>query len=156
MSNHEDDLEVQEPVDQQKEDESQKKGGTDNKHQLKDIDLSSIFVRNLDENTTEDDLKEYFKDCGNIVKVTLRSDKNTGTLYSYIQFQDQNSVEDALVLSEGIIRGKKILVFQKRTNLRNRGRGNRGGRGQPFQYITRGRYLYAEPIRGRGAYRGGK
>lgn len=35
------------------------------------MDMASIFVRNLEENTTEDDLKEYFKDCGTILKVLV-------------------------------------------------------------------------------------
>ena len=33
------------------------------------MDLASIFVNNLEENTTEADLRDYFKDCGVIVKV---------------------------------------------------------------------------------------
>ena len=41
------------------------------KYQLKDMDLSSIFVNNLEENTSEDDIREYFKDCGPIEKVDL-------------------------------------------------------------------------------------
>jgi polyadenylate-binding protein 2 len=36
---------------------------------LKDIDLTSIFVNNLEENTSEEDIREYFKDCGIIEKV---------------------------------------------------------------------------------------
>ena len=55
-------------------------------YQLNKIDLSSIFVNNLEENTTEEDLKEYFKDCGVIEKITIRNDKMTSLLYSYIQF----------------------------------------------------------------------
>lgn len=83
-------------------------GGPDTKHQLNQIDQASIFVRNLEENTTEEDLKEFFKDCGTIVKTTMRTDKITGTQYAYIQFQEVASVDDALVLSDGIIRGRKI------------------------------------------------
>jgi polyadenylate-binding protein 2 len=33
------------------------------------VDLKSVFVNNLEENTTDDDLREYFKDCGVIEKV---------------------------------------------------------------------------------------
>jgi polyadenylate-binding protein 2 len=33
--------------------------------------MASIFVNNLEENTTEEDLREYFKDCGAIQKVSL-------------------------------------------------------------------------------------
>lgn len=35
------------------------------------MDLASIFVNNLEENTTEADLRDYFKDCGTIVKVYM-------------------------------------------------------------------------------------
>lgn len=67
-------------------------------------------MNNLDENTTEEDLREYFKDCGTIEKVTLRMDKGYGFLYSYIQFTEPAAVEDAILLSEGMIRGRKIKV----------------------------------------------
>lgn len=85
------------------------------------MDLNSIFVNNLEENTTEDDLREYFKDCGNIEKVliipnikkiTLRNDKVTGMMFSYIQFTEAAAVEDALLLSDGMIRGRKIKVYK--------------------------------------------
>ena len=85
------------------------------------MDLNSIFVNNLEENTTEDDLRDYFKDCGSIEKVlniplnkkiTLRNDKVTGMMFSYIQFTDAAAVEDALLLSDGMIRGRKIKVHK--------------------------------------------
>jgi hypothetical protein len=63
-----------------------------------------------------------------------------------------------------MIRGRKIKVFKKRTNLRST-RGNPRGRAMSNLNINntnidmsmmqfRGRYSYAAPIRGRGTYRG--
>lgn len=86
------------------------------------MDLNSVFVNNLEENTSEDDIREYFRDCGaiekvkiylniSIKKITLRSDKITGLLYCYILFNSSNSVEDAILLSDGMIRGRKIKVI---------------------------------------------
>jgi polyadenylate-binding protein 2 len=82
----------------------------DKQYQLKPMDLTSIFVNNLEENTTEEELREYFKDCGTIEKITIRNDKMTGLLYSYLQFTEQAAVEDAILLSDGMIRGRKIKV----------------------------------------------
>ncbi|KAM3142010.1 hypothetical protein pb186bvf_005883 [Paramecium bursaria] len=142
MQQPEEDLEVNEQEEVDPKDEGLDKKAIDAKHQLKDMDLASIFVNNLEENTTEADLRDYFKDCGTIVKITTRADKFAGTMYSYIQFQDKNQAEDALLLHEGIIRGRKINVFQKRTNLRGRRRGARGDRGLSIYFFKYFQDLY--------------
>lgn len=42
-----------------------------------DPDSRSVFVKNVDFSADEQQLTEHFKECGEIVRVTIRKDKHT-------------------------------------------------------------------------------
>ena len=43
-----------------------------------DADERSVFVKNVHFKTNVQDLKEHFKECGNIVRITIPVDKASG------------------------------------------------------------------------------
>lgn len=110
----------------------------------------------MDYNATGEELNQYFQDCGTINRVTIMCHKATGQPkgFAYIEFKEQESVENAMILNDSMFRGRGLKIVPKRTNIpamyrsggysRGRGRFNRG------RFTTRG----WRGGRGRGRGRG--
>mmetsp|Transcript_22449 Transcript_22449/g.39778 ORF Transcript_22449/g.39778 Transcript_22449/m.39778 type:complete len:202 (+) Transcript_22449:403-1008(+) len=116
-----------------------------------DADKRQIFVGNLDNSVTLEELNDFFKSCGTVNRITILCDKFTGAPkgFAYMEFAEEEAVEVALGLNETEFKGKPIKVTRKRKNVPRhmlRGRGGYRG-GQPY----RGR-----GYRGRGGYRGAR
>lgn len=64
-------------------------------------------------------IEELFQDCGIIKRITLLYDRNTGAPkgYGYIEFESPAFREKALQLNGAELKGKKIAVSRKRTNI---------------------------------------
>ncbi|EAR98651.1 polyadenylate-binding protein (macronuclear) [Tetrahymena thermophila SB210] len=98
-------------------DASDSKEKNDEIIQQKEEDKRSIFVQNVEYNTTKEELMDIFKDCGEIEKITIpQTRQGQGKGFAYIQFVDKSSVELAKALSDSIHRGRAIKVLPKRTN----------------------------------------
>lgn len=122
-------------------------------------DARSIYVGSVDYSTTPEELKDFFSTCGNVVRVTILSDKWTGPKgYAYVEFKEKDSVVNAMILNETPFKGRNLKVSHKRTNVaafsqRGRGAGAAGrGRGA---YAPRPFRPYRGPPRGGGDYYGG-
>jgi len=89
----------------------------------------SIYVGNVHFRTTKEEIKEFFKECGEIKRVTILSDSYTGMPkgYAYVEFADKKGVDTALTLDDAIFKGRQIKVLPKRDNLPGYSRGRRGG-----------------------------
>lgn len=115
-----------------------------------EVDARSIYVGNVDYSTTQEELQEFFKSCGAIVRVTIPVDKwsESPKGFGYVEFKDAEGVENAFHLNDTQFKGREIKIKKKRTNVPawqlHRGRGR--GRGRGGYYMPRGR--------GRGGYRG--
>ncbi|CCD68740.1 Putative RNA-binding protein EEED8.12 [Caenorhabditis elegans] len=109
----------------------------------KAIDAKSVFIGNVDFNSTIEEVEEHFKGCGHIVRTTIPKDKFTKKQknFAYIEFDDSSSIENALVMNGSLFRSRPIVVTAKRTNIPGMGHGVRGS--------SRGTFG-----RGRGAARG--
>lgn len=123
---------------------------TDGLDEKAQVDLRSAYVGNLDPTTTPEDLQRHFQSCGVINRITILCDKILGTPkgFAYIEFTEQDHVQNAIAMNESLLKGRPLRVTAKRTNLptfmRFRGRGFSRGRG---------------PARGRGTsgpFRGGR
>ncbi|KAI5952312.1 hypothetical protein KGF54_003178 [Candida jiufengensis] len=122
-----------------------------------EVDARSIYVGNVDYQTTPEQLEEFFHVVGVIERVTILFDRFSGLPkgYAYVEFEKPESVARAVEELHGKdFRNREIRVSEKRTNLpgfRKRGNGFRGGRGRGrgFRGNFRGRG-------GRGSYRGGR
>ena len=90
--------------------------------------------------------------------------------YAYIEFLEPDAVANALLLNDSELRGRKIKVTAKRTNVPGMrgggGRGGRGGRGGGFgrggggyfapMFMPYAPYGFGMPFPPRGGFRGGR
>merc|ERR1711871_1159088 len=105
--------------------------GSENKEE---VDNRSVYVGNVDYYATPEELQNHFQSCGTINRVTIICDRYTGNPkgYAYIEFQDKESVESAVLLNEKHFRERELKVTAKRTNVPGKGKGKgkyKGGKG---------------------------
>lgn len=75
-------------------------------------DCKTIFVRNLPYDLTEDELGDKFKPCGDIrsIRFVYNTSTNNFKGFSYIQFEDNTAVLNALKLNGKPIKGRNMIV----------------------------------------------
>ncbi|CEP00180.1 RRM domain-containing protein [Plasmodiophora brassicae] len=97
-----------------------------------DSDLRSVYVGNVDYGTTPEELQTFFQSCGVVNRITIVCDKMTGHPkgYAYVEFVDQESVANAMLLNDSEFRSRVLKISPKRTNVPGFARGQRrfGGR----------------------------
>ncbi|KAK6461535.1 hypothetical protein DFJ63DRAFT_314169 [Scheffersomyces coipomensis] len=132
-----------------------------------EVDGRSVYVGNVDYQSTPEQLEEFFHVVGVIERVTILFDRYSGLPkgYAYVEFENVESVEKAIEDLHGkTFRGRELRVTAKRTNLpgfRKNSNGFRGGRGGPrggargtFRGGRGPRGSFRGRGRGRGGYRG--
>mmetsp|Transcript_58931 Transcript_58931/g.140670 ORF Transcript_58931/g.140670 Transcript_58931/m.140670 type:complete len:207 (-) Transcript_58931:66-686(-) len=84
-----------------------------------EVDKRSVYVGNVDYGTTPEELQEHFKACGHTNRITILIDKFTGHPkgFAYIEFADEQTVQNSLLLNGSLFRGRQLKVTQKRTNI---------------------------------------
>merc|ERR1719293_392199 len=84
-----------------------------------EVDKRSVYVGNVDYGSTPEEVQEHFKACGQINRITIMVDKFSGQPkgYAYIEFEDEQAVENSLLLNGSLFRGRQLKVVQKRTNI---------------------------------------
>ncbi|KAH7517444.1 hypothetical protein FEM48_Zijuj09G0065500 [Ziziphus jujuba var. spinosa] len=104
----------------------------------------SVYVRNLPPNVTEVEIEQEFKHFGRIKPdgVFIRSRKEIGVCYAFVEFEDIIGVHNALKSSPIQLAGRQIYVEERRPNSSGVSRGGRRGRGRvSFQAeASRGRF----------------
>uniref|UniRef100_A0A7S3U4T3 RRM domain-containing protein n=1 Tax=Strombidinopsis acuminata TaxID=141414 RepID=A0A7S3U4T3_9SPIT len=116
-----------------------------------EVDKRSVYVGSVDYGSTPEELQEHFKSCGQINRITILVDKFTGSPkgFAYIEFADEQSVQNSLLLNGSLFRGRQLKVIQKRTNVP----GWKGkGKGKPSKGKGKGKYYdpWADPYWGYG------
>ncbi|PAV85635.1 hypothetical protein WR25_08249 [Diploscapter pachys] len=124
-----------------------------------EADSKSVYVGNVDYATTAEDLERHFHGCGSVQRVTILCDKFTGHPkgFAYVEFAEKEGMQNALAMTDSLLKGRQIKVMPKRTNkpgisttnrpprgmggFRGRGAGGRGG------VIIK--YIYPGGFRGR-------
>mmetsp|Transcript_33637 Transcript_33637/g.81482 ORF Transcript_33637/g.81482 Transcript_33637/m.81482 type:complete len:221 (-) Transcript_33637:244-906(-) len=88
-----------------------------------EVDKRSIYVGNVDYQTTPDELKELFSPCGTVNRVTILCNKATGQPlgYAYVEFQDESAVENAKLLDSHQFKGRELKISEKKTKTRRFG-----------------------------------
>ena len=72
----------------------------------------SIYLKNVDFSATHEELKEHFKTCGKVQRITIFCDKYTGIPkgYALIEFSTVEGKVNSIILEDSLFKGKKIKV----------------------------------------------
>jgi len=95
----------------------------------------NLYIGNLSQEVTEEDLKSNFSEVGKIVAVTIIKDKFTGLNrgFGFVEMETEKEAQDAIQrFNGGQLLGNTISVNEarpKRDQGAPRGGGFRGGRG---------------------------
>ncbi|XP_054805942.1 nuclear transport factor 2-like isoform X1 [Prosopis cineraria] len=135
-------------------------------------EIKSVYVRNLSPAVSASEIEEEFKKFGPIRPdgVVIRSRKDVGVCYAFVEFMDMNGVHNAVKVSTVQIAGRQVYIEERRPNSYIPSRGRRGrGRGGYQSEAPRGRFGsrgfgrgngqdggdrdYNKPSRGNGFYR---
>jgi len=99
-----------------------------------ETDKRSVYVGNVDYHAAPEELQEHFKSCGPINRITIMVDKYTCCPkgFAYMEFVEEESVKNAVLLNDSLFRGRQLKVVAKRTNLPgwNKGKGKGKGKGK--------------------------
>ncbi|XVF28520.1 hypothetical protein REPUB_Repub15cG0036700 [Reevesia pubescens] len=106
-------------------------------------EIKSVYVRNLPPTVSESEIEEEFKKFGEICPdgVVIRSRKDVGVCYAFVEFEDMTSVHNAV--KEGIaqVAGRQVYIEERRPNSYIPSRGGRRGRGRgSYTEAPRGRF----------------
>ncbi|EPS67084.1 hypothetical protein M569_07690 [Genlisea aurea] len=123
----------------------------ENENNQEGADGYSIYIKGLPMNATVFSLEEVFKNFGTIKNdgIQVRSNRQQGFCFGFVEFEDASSVQKALEASPVIIGGRQAFVEEKRST---NSRGNSRGRYPP----GRGYGFRNDGPRGRGGYAGGR
>jgi len=113
-----------------------------------EVDKRSVYIGNVDYGSTPEEVQEHFKSCGQINRITIMVDKTTGHPkgFAYVEFADEQSVQNSLLLNGSLFRGRQLKVIQKRTNVpgwnyKGKGKGKAKGKSYgKFNYM-----MYPDP-----------
>lgn len=100
-----------------------------------------VYFGDVSFNATEDDVRQHFKNCGQIVQVKLlmRDDgKSRGR--GFIKFSDEKSMKNALKINGTEMMGRRIVVEQPMNKSNDRGgdsNGRDGGNQESSSVIVR-------------------
>ncbi len=77
-----------------------------------DEDDRKLFAGGLPQEATEDDIREYFSQYGEIESINLKTDQNTGRSrgFCFVVFKDMEPVEKAVAEANHNLKGKKVAV----------------------------------------------
>ena len=103
------------------------KSSSNSKVAADDADLT-VFVSNIAYETTESSLRSFFRECGNIVSISIPQDRNNKDSgmnkgFAFITFDRITSVSKALVL-DGDNMGDRKLVVRRSGNNQNKNKSN--------------------------------
>ena len=100
--------------------------------------MKNIFVGNLDFNTGEDELRQLFEQYGQVDRVAIMTDRDTGRSrgFGFVEMTSSEDGEKAIAALNGTqVGGRTLNVNEARPKTERSGggggrdRGGRGGRG---------------------------
>src|SRR5208337_4340115 len=95
------------------------------------IRLKNIFVGNLDFSTTEDDLRQLFATYGQVDRVSIMTDRDTGRSrgFGFVEMSSSEDGDKAIAALNGTqVGGRKLNVNEARPKTERSGGGGGGGR----------------------------
>lgn len=112
----------------------------------RNIDMRSVYIGNVDYETTPLELQQHFSNAGVVNRVTILMNKFTGQPkgFAYMEFADVESMKNAVLTLDGSnFKDRVLKVFPKRTNIPGISSTNRSNhyRGDHLKNTYRGRGL---------------
>ncbi|XP_011097544.1 polyadenylate-binding protein 3 isoform X2 [Sesamum indicum] len=81
-------------------------------------DLIGIEPDVVDYACTPEEVQQHFQACGTVNRVTILTDKfGQPKGFAYVEFLEQEAVQEALQLNESELHGRQLKVMVKRTNV---------------------------------------
>src|ERR1700751_5355708 len=105
--------------------------------------MTNIFVGNLNYSTTQDDLHATFAQFGNVERVNVVTDRDSGQPrgFAFVEMTDANEAQNAITQLNGAeLHGRAMNVNEARPKPTGGGGGGRGGFGGPRKSGGRGRW----------------
>lgn len=127
--------------------------------EIHEDEIRSVYVRNLLPTLSEAEIEEEFKNFGEIMPdgVVIRSRKDVGVCYAFVEFEDMAGVHNAVKAGSAIVGGRQVYIEERRPNSNipfRAGRGRGRGRGGYPTDAPRGGFSSRSSGRG-GSYDGG-
>jgi cold-inducible RNA-binding protein len=93
--------------------------------------LKNIFVGNLDFNTSEDELRQLFQPYGQVDRVSIMTDRDTGRSrgFGFVEMSSSEDGEKAIAAVNGSQLGGRTLNVNEARPKTDRGSGGGGGGG---------------------------
>jgi polyadenylate-binding protein 2 len=87
--------------------------------EVDEVDHKSVYVGNVDFTSSTEEIREFFKECGVIERVTIPLDRYTQQPkgFAYLEFTDVSGVAKAQALNDSVFKGRKLKIIPKRTNI---------------------------------------
>ena len=95
--------------------------------------MKNIFVGNLDFNTSEDELRQLFEAYGQVDRVAIMTDRDTGRSrgFGFVEMSSAEDGEKAIAALNGSqVGGRTLNVNEARPKPERTGGGGGGGRGR--------------------------
>ncbi len=94
--------------------------------------MKNIFVGNLDFNTGEDELRKMFEVYGQVDRVSIMTDRDTGRSrgFGFVEMANAEEGEKAIAALNGTQLGGRTLNVNEARPKPERGAGGGGGRGR--------------------------
>ena len=92
--------------------------------------MTNIFVGNLSYSTTQEDLHSTFAQFGNVERVNVVTDRDSGQPrgFAFIEMTDPNEAQNAISQLNGVeLHGRAMNVNEARPKPSSGGRGGFGG-----------------------------
>ncbi len=92
--------------------------------------MKNIFVGNLDFNTSEDELRQLFETYGQVDRVSIMTDRETGRSrgFGFVEMVNAEDGEKAIAALNGTqVGGRKLNVNEARPKTERGGGGGGGG-----------------------------
>lgn len=101
-----------------------------------DHDSLSIYIGNVDYSATEEELRDAFLECGDIVRVTIIKNMKTGHPKgaAFIEFTKKDGVNAAMDLNGKEVKGRQMIVTMKKPRPDPRERDYERDRGASSYY----------------------
>jgi cold-inducible RNA-binding protein len=97
--------------------------------------VKNIFVGNLNFNTSEDDLRQLFTPYGQVDRVSIMTDRDTGRSrgFGFVEMANAEEGEKAIAALNGSdVGGRTLNVNEARPKTERSGGGGGGGRDRGF------------------------